>query len=115
MEAEDQSRRFVLPGRRFRITKFEDTSVRVYKTVPFKPPADWRCDINYSARTSKFNFDALPAPTGKAPSDEPSSGAPVSEYCGVLLIKPEDEANEGLDDVGTARQFFDELLPQFSG
>jgi len=116
MEAEDKSRRFALPGRRFRVTKFEDTSVRVYKTVPFKPPADWRSDINYSARTSKFNFDALPAPTGKAPSDDPASGAPVSEYCGVLLIKPEDEVTKlGLDDVATARQFFDELLPQFSG
>ena len=114
LEAEDASRRWVFPGRRFRVTKFEDTSVRVYKTVPFTPPADWRCDINYSARTSRFNFDALPAPTGRAPADDPSAGAHVDEYCGVLLIKPEDDESMTIPDVPAARRYFDELLPQFS-
>ena len=115
LEAEAKlERRWALPGRRFRVTRFEDTSVRVYKTVPFSPPPEWRRDINYSARTSKFNFDALPAPTGRAPSDDPFAGAPVGEYCGVLLIKPDDEATQGLRDVPGARAYFDELLPQFS-
>ena len=114
LEAEDAQRKWALPGRRFRVTKYEDTSVRVYKTVPFKPPKDWRKDINYSARTSKFNFDALPAPSGKAPAADPSSGAAVDEYCGVLLIKPDDEATQGLQSVGDARAYVDELLPQFA-
>jgi len=38
----------------------------------------------------------------------------VSEYCGVLLIRPEDEATQGLKSVPAARRYFDELLPQFS-
>lgn len=114
LEAEDAQRRWMLPWRRFRITKFEDTSVRVYKTVPFRPPPEWRCDINYSARTSTFNFDALPSPSGRAPADAPSSGASVSDYCGVLLIKPDDEATQGLTDVAAARAYMDTQLPQFS-
>eukprot|EP00962_Isochrysis_galbana_P012208 scaffold3448_cov107-Isochrysis_galbana.AAC.14 len=56
----------------------------VYKTVPFTPPADWRCDINYSARTKAANFDALPALGGS--------------YCGVLLVKPDDQLTLGLKD-----------------
>ena len=32
VEREDAQRKWVLPGRRFRIKRFEDTSVRVYKT-----------------------------------------------------------------------------------
>ena len=61
MEAEDAAEAKLLPFSRFKLKKFEDTAVRVYKTVPLKLPADWRGDINYSCRTSKFNFDALPA------------------------------------------------------
>ena len=115
MEAEDAAEATLLPFSRFKLKKFEDTAVRVYKTVPLKLPADWRGDINYSCRTSKFNFDALPAPVGRAPADAPADGAPVSEYCGVLLIKPDDEATQGLADVPAARKYFDEYLPQFSG
>ena len=116
IEAEDEGASgFRLPWRKFKVTKYEDTSVRVYKTVPFKPPDDWRCDINYSARTSRFNFDALPSPVGKAPEDKASDGADVSSYCGVLLIKPDekslDNKHSSLED---ARSYFDELLPQFS-
>jgi kynurenine 3-monooxygenase len=113
MEEEDRQRH-MLPWRRFRIRRYEDTSVRVYKTVPFRPPADWRRDINYSARTARFNFDALPAPSGRADASDPAAGAPVDEYCGVLLIKPDDEATQGLADVPAARAYVDELLPQFS-
>lgn len=100
VEAADRERRWALPGRRFKVTRFEDTSVRVYKTVPFRPPEDWRGDINYSARTAKANFDALPAPGG--------------DYCGVLLIEPEDELTQGLPDVPSARRYFDDLLPMVS-
>ena len=46
------------------VTRFEDTAVRVYKTVPFRPPPSWRGDINYSARTKLANFDALPTQDG---------------------------------------------------
>lgn len=96
------------PWRRFRIRRYEDTSVRVYKTVPFELPEDspkqgesstgWRGDINYSARTKTINFDALPSPSGG--------------YCGVLLIKPEDAITQSIPDVPAAREYFDELLPQ---
>ena len=86
--------------KRFRVNKFEDTNVRVYKTVPLTLPADWRGDINYSCRTTSINFDALPTLEG--------------EYCGVLLIKPDDVASQSLESVEQAREYFDELLPQFS-
>ena len=33
----------------------------------------------------------------------------------MLLIKPDDEATQGLADVPAARKYFDEYLPQFSG
>eukprot|EP00967_Tisochrysis_lutea_P146676 scaffold277338_cov29-Tisochrysis_lutea.AAC.2 len=88
IEADDARRRFAVPGSRFRVRKFADTSVRVYKTVPFRPPDDWRCDINYSARTKAANFDALPALDGT--------------YCGVLLVKPDDQLTLGLDNVSPA-------------
>lgn len=100
IEAEDAADAWRLPWRKFRVTKYEDTSVRVYKTVPFRPPASWRGDINYSARTAAANFDALPTQSG--------------EYCGVLLIKPDDAITQGLPDVPAARKYFDELLPMFS-
>eukprot|EP00908_Phaeocystis_cordata_P022341 Transcript_4762.p1 GENE.Transcript_4762~~Transcript_4762.p1 ORF type:complete len:515 (-),score=176.67 Transcript_4762:94-1638(-) len=100
MEAEDEAIPFVPPWRRFKVTRFEDTAVRVYKTVPFRPPPSWRGDINYSARTKLANFDALPTQDGS--------------YCGVLLIKPEDEVTQGLRDVAAARAYFDERLPMFS-
>ena len=93
-------RRWWMRARRFRVTKFADTSVRVYKTVPLAPPSEWRRDINYSCRTKTVNFDALPTLDG--------------EFCGVLLIKPEDEVAQGLPDVAAARAYFDGLLPQFS-
>ena len=98
MEADDAGR--LNPFRRFRVTRYADTSVRVYKTVALSFPPDWRRDINYSCRTPTINFDALPTLDG--------------EYCGVLLIKPDDAAAQSLPDVAKAREYFDELLPQFS-
>lgn len=53
--------------------------------MPFTPPSDWRGDINYSARTKAANFDALPALGGS--------------YCGVLLVKSDDQLTLGLKDV----------------
>ena len=67
MEAEDAARRWAPPWDRFRIVKYADTSVRVYKTVPFRPPADWRGDINYSARTAAANCDPPPLELGEQP------------------------------------------------
>ena len=99
MEADDAMRgRFGL--RKFKVKRFEDTSVRVYKTVPLEFPADWRRDINYSCRTKTVNFDALPTLDGK--------------YCGVLLIKPDDVAAQSLPDVAAAREYMDSTLPMFS-
>jgi kynurenine 3-monooxygenase len=102
MEEEDASKPVwkLPPWRRFGVRRYVDTSVRVYKTVPLTLPAAWRKDINYSARTKTVNFDALPTLDGN--------------HCGVLLIKPDDAATQGLPDVPSARKYFDELLPQFS-
>ena len=101
METDDASRPGLLaPFRRFKVKRFVDTSVRVYKTVPLDFPKKWRRDINYSCRTSSINFDALPTLDGK--------------YCGVLLIKPDDAAAQSLPDVPAARKYMEELLPQFS-
>mmetsp|Transcript_7266 Transcript_7266/g.19024 ORF Transcript_7266/g.19024 Transcript_7266/m.19024 type:complete len:587 (-) Transcript_7266:214-1974(-) len=100
IEAEDRALKWAWPGRRFRLTSYKDTAVRVYKTIPLKFPKSWRKDINYSARTPTVNFDALPTLDG--------------EYCGVLLIKPEDDVAQGLADTDAARAYFDETLPQFS-
>jgi 2-polyprenyl-6-methoxyphenol hydroxylase-like FAD-dependent oxidoreductase len=97
--AQDRQR-WVWPGRRLRVTRYKDTAVRVYKTIPLVFPPSWRKDINYSARTKTVNFDALPCLTG--------------EYCGVLLIKPEDEVAQGLGDAAAARAYLDATLPQFS-
>ena len=88
------------PWQRLKVHRYEDTSVRVYKTVPMRLPKDWRKDINYSARTKTVNFDALPTLEG--------------DHCGVLLIKPDDAAAQSIPDVPAAREYFDELLPQFS-
>ena len=73
MEADDTNHRTLLKrfgfGRldstRFRVRRFVDTNVRVYKTVPLELPGSWRRDINYSCRTSTVNFDALPTLDGK--------------------------------------------------
>ena len=85
----------------FRVTRYVDDNQRIYKTIPLKLPDDWRHDLNYSARTNRFNIDALPADAN-------------GNYCGVLLLKKDDKLAAGNTDAGELRSFFDERLPQFS-
>ena len=64
---------------------------------------EWRCDVNYSARTKdgRINYDALPA------SDS-------GEFCGVLLLREADPLAAPDTDPGELRRVLDESLPQFS-
>ena len=91
-------------GRGTRITRYADDNERIFKTVPLKLPADWRGDINYSARSvdGRLNFDALPAAKG------------TNEYCAVLLLKADDALAREDADVGELRALLDKELPQFS-
>ena len=41
----------IIISRRFRVTRYADDNVRIYKTVPMKLPKGWRGDLNYSSRT----------------------------------------------------------------
>ncbi|KAL7576013.1 hypothetical protein ACA910_000800 [Epithemia clementina (nom. ined.)] len=110
MEKADQ-RRFaamnpikrLFAGQPFRVKRFVDDNQRVYKTVPLKVPKSWRPDINYSARSkgSKTTFDALPAN---------SDGS----FCGVLLLKKDDEIARADTDPDVLRKRLDADLPQFS-
>jgi 2-polyprenyl-6-methoxyphenol hydroxylase-like FAD-dependent oxidoreductase len=85
----------------FQAHRFEDTNVRVYKTVPLNLPVGWKRDINYSCRTkSGINLDALPTKEGK--------------HLAVLLFRPWDKRVTGLKDTADARTFFEEHLPQFA-
>lgn len=91
-------------GRPFRVTRYIDNNKRIYKSIPFKVPKDWRGDLNYSARTkSGINFDALPANVN-------------GDYCGILLIKDgaEDEMTSRNSSPTNFRERLEEALPQFS-
>lgn len=87
----------------FKVHRYEDDNCRVYKTVPMKIPADWRPDLNFSARTKdgRINYDALPADR-------------VGNYCGVLLMKEGDEFAAADSDPVKFRALLDDTLPQFS-
>ena len=87
----------------FKVRRYEDDNRRVYKTVPMKIPADWRPDLNFSARTKdgRINYDALPADR-------------EGNYCGVLLVKEGDEFAAADTDPIKFRALLDETLPQFS-
>lgn len=87
----------------FKVRRYVDDNCRVYKTIPMKIPSDWRPDLNYSARTKngRINYDALPADSN-------------GNYCGVLLVKEEDEFAAADTDPEKLRAFLDEMLPQFS-
>ena len=101
---EEQSRTDSSVGRRkVRVTRYTDDNERVYKTVPMRLPEGWRPDINYSARSAdgRVIFDALPA-----------SGS--GEYCGVLLLKADDEFAQPRSDATGLRALLEESLPQFS-
>lgn len=110
MEAEDKKRfaginpvSRLFAGKPFTVTRYGDDNQRIYKTVPFKLPAGWRPDLNYSARGkgSRVVFDALPANRN-------------GEYCGVLLLKADDPMAQRETDPKELRALMDEHLPQFS-
>eukprot|EP00557_Chaetoceros_sp_GSL56_P003064 CAMPEP_0176491560 /NCGR_PEP_ID=MMETSP0200_2-20121128/8499_1 /TAXON_ID=947934 /ORGANISM="Chaetoceros sp., Strain GSL56" /LENGTH=550 /DNA_ID=CAMNT_0017889001 /DNA_START=214 /DNA_END=1866 /DNA_ORIENTATION=- len=93
----------LLAEKPFKIRRYIDDNRRVYKTVPMKIPAEWRPDLNYSARTKngRINYDALPADRN-------------GNYCGVLLVKEGDEFAASDTDPVKFRALLDESLPQFS-
>ena len=110
MEARDVERRKKqnvmqkLFGRKqFRVRRFEDDNKRVYKTVPVKVPADWRFDVNYSARSrgNRITFEALPADN-------------EGTYCALLLMREDDDFAQPNSDPKALREFFDEEFQQFS-
>jgi len=85
------------------LLKREGDNQRVYKSIPLKLPPGWRPDLNYSARSKdgRVIFDALPADA-------------CGIYCGVLLLKREDELAAPNTQVTKLRELIDEYLPQFS-
>jgi len=87
----------------FEVKRYVDDNQRIYKTIPFQCPPDWRYDLNYSARTKdgRVNFDALPADRN-------------GNYCGVLLLKKGDELAKADSDPKKLRELLDDVLPQFS-
>lgn len=89
--------------RPFAVTRYVDDNRRIYKTFPMKVPAGWRTDLNYSARSrdGRVTFDALPADGD-------------GNYCGVLLLREDDELAQGGSDPAALRGLLDEFLPQFS-
>jgi kynurenine 3-monooxygenase len=95
--------RRLIAGRPFRVKRYIDDNQRVYKTVPFHLPKEWRPDLNYSARSKggRVVFDALPANRN-------------GDYCGVLLLKADDPIAKADTDPRELRKIFDENLPQFS-
>jgi len=96
-------RHALLAGKAFRVKRYPDDNQRIYKTIPFKVPQDWRPDLNYSARgkEGRVVFDALPANNR-------------GDYCGVLLLKKDDPMAQADTDPVQLRQLLDEALPQFS-
>jgi len=88
--------------RPFKVTRFKDDNPRVYKSVPIQLPADWPCDLNYSARSreSHITLEALP-------SDDKGS------LCALLLMKPDDELAQANVEPAKVRAFFDAEFPQF--
>lgn len=107
--ADERQRRKMSPWRRLvaprplRVKRYLDDNQRVYKTIPMKLPADWRYDLNYSARTkgSGINIDALPA-------------NPDGDYCAVLLLKHNDPFARADTDPVELRKWMNQYLPQFS-
>lgn len=93
----------LLAGRPFKVTRYNDDNQRIYKTIPIKLPPGWRPDLNYSARSKggRVNIDALPA-NGNG------------EYCGVLLLRKDDELAQPDVDPKKLRTELDNLLPMFS-
>ncbi len=87
----------------FKVTRYIDDNQRIYKTIPIKLPIGWRPDLNYSARSKggRVNIDALPANEN-------------GEYCGVLLLRKNDELAQPDGDPKKLRDELNSLLPMFS-
>ena len=81
----------------------EEDSTALSNSAAAAVAAEWRCDVNYSARTSdgRINYDALPA-NGNG------------EYCGVLLLREDDELAKPDSDPAELRRVMDKELSMFS-
>ena len=90
-------------GKPFTVKRYVDDNQRIYKTIPMKLSSEWRPDLNYSSRSKggRLNFDALPADRH-------------GNYCGVLLLRKDDELAVADTDPEELRKLMDENLPQFS-
>lgn len=95
----------------FRVVRFEDDNVRVYKTLPFRlPELGWNITTpvpktvfwNYAVRSpeGRVIFDALPA------NDQ-------GDYVGVLLMRGDDEMAQPNVDPVTFLKFLEDNIPQF--
>ena len=90
-------------GPPFQVTRYEDDNQRVYKTIPFKLPNDWRPDLNYSVRTKgdRIILDLLPANEN-------------AEYCGTLLMRKDDVLAQENVDPQLLRSELANLAPMFN-
>ena len=101
---------------RFNVHRFEDTNVRLYRTIPLYPPFpsspssslpqnqsfQWKRNMSYSARVqSDVNLEALPGPPG------------LGVFLGVVLFRPTDRRVTSLASAEDARAFFQALFPAF--
>jgi 2-polyprenyl-6-methoxyphenol hydroxylase-like FAD-dependent oxidoreductase len=95
----------------FRVVRYEDDNVRVYKTIPFRlPEKQWLInnprqeDIfwNYAVRSeqSRIIFDALPA------NDR-------GDYVGILLMRGDEEMARRNVDPSAFEDFLRKEVPQF--
>ena len=91
-------------------TRFEDTNVRRYKTIPLHPdlasdPSQWRKDLNLSARSrggggkDQIVLEVLPTAEGVG--------------VGVALFKPGNTAIADADTADGAEALFNEHFPHF--
>lgn len=91
----------------FHVRRFEDTNVRLYRTIPMVLPTaahstkfQWPQNVSYSARVrSDVNLEALPGPN--------------NTYLAVILFRPEDRRVTDLSSAAEARAFFADLFPAF--
>jgi len=110
MEKEDEKKRKsmntfqkLFREKSFKVKRYIDDNVRMYKTIPMKVPSDWRADVNYSVQSkgARVNYDALPADKNR-------------NYCVVFLISEDDEFTTAGCNTDSFRSLLDETLPQFS-
>mmetsp|Transcript_2919 Transcript_2919/g.5341 ORF Transcript_2919/g.5341 Transcript_2919/m.5341 type:complete len:664 (-) Transcript_2919:45-2036(-) len=87
----------------FQVKRYDDDNPRVYKSIPIQFPSNWPHNLNYSARStnSRATFEALPSDSN-------------GNYCGLLLLRPDDPLSSADCDPKLLRDFFNEEYPQFS-